>query len=240
MGAKAKIVESAVDALGKPIGALADYLKEFAPKTYYHFSPEPDIKEFKINEPSPFDDGSERGAVYFTSDPKYAEEVMEEITQGEYDEFPGMSTYPVKIKKGKIFDHTNEKQIKKLLKAGLDDPKQYENEFYIRPFYTGESYAGPFEVKYPTIERMFNEIKDGNYQYLEMPRVQELMKEQGYRGYTTAEPGTVGLFYPDKGDVRSVFAKFDPSKSKKGEILASVPVAGALGGLGAMDGTSSD
>ena len=54
-----------------------------------------------------------------------------------------------------------------------------------------------------------------------------ILKDKGYRGYRTNEPGTIGLFYPDKGDVRSVFAKFDPTKSKSGNILASVP-AGAL------------
>ena len=214
------------------IESAADFLKSFRKKTYYHFSPEPNIKEFKINEPSPFDEGSERGAIYFTSDPEYAENIMEDITQGEYDEFPGMSTYPVKIKKGKIFDHTNEKQIKKLLKAGLDNPKQYENEFSIRQFYTGESYDGPYDLKYPTIERMFNEIRSGNYQYLEMPRVQDLMKEQGYRGYTTAEPGTVGLFYPE--DVRSIFAKFDPKKSKSADILAGASIAAPVGALGTL------
>ena len=55
--------------------------------------------------------------------------------------------------------------------------------------------------------------------------IQKLIKKLGFRGYHVDEPGTVGLFYPDKGDVRSIFAKFDPKKSKSGNILASVPIA---------------
>ena len=85
-----------------------------------------------------------------------------------------------------------------------------------------------------------DDILEGSYLTFEDEEIQEVLKEAGFRGYRTNEPGTVGLFYSDKGDVRSIFAKFDPSKSKKGEILASVPVAGALGALGAVDGTSSD
>ena len=64
------------------------------------------------------------------------------------------------------------------------------------------------------------------------------LKKLGYRGYKTSEPGTVGMFYPDKGDVRSVFGKFDPKKASSGNILASGLVGyGAFGGL---DGKSSN
>ena len=213
-----KLVEPAVE-------SATDFLKSFYKKTYYHFSPDPDIKEFKVNELSPFDEGSERGAIYFTSDPEYAEDIMEEITQGDYDDFPGMSTYPVKIKKGKIFNHKNKNQIHKLLKSGVDRPDMYGEDFGIRPFNTGESPHHGF----PTIEQVFNKIEEGNFRFLEMPRIQKLMKDQGYRGYTTSEPGTVGLFYPE--DIRSTFAKFDPKKSKSGNILAAVPVATSIGAL---------
>ena len=79
-----------------------------------------------------------------------------------------------------------------------------------------------------------DDILEGSYKTFEDEEIQEILKEAGFRGYRTNEPGTVGLFYSDKGDVRSIFAKFDPSKSKKGEILAAVP-AGALGALGAME-----
>ena len=84
-----------------------------------------------------------------------------------------------------------------------------------------------------------DDILEGSYKTFEDEEIQEILKEAGFRGYRTNEPGTVGLFYSDKGDVRSIFAKFDPSKSKKGEILAAVPV-GTLGALGAVDGESSN
>ena len=75
----------AVDALGNKIGALGDYLKEFDPRTFYHYSDRSDIEKFN---PYPGyesfgeyggDEFKGRGATYFTSDPKYANEVFEEI-----------------------------------------------------------------------------------------------------------------------------------------------------------------
>ena len=234
MGAKSKAVMGGVDALGNKIGALGDYLKEFDPKTYYHYSPNPNIKKF---DPKTKDDsfGIEantgekfkgRGATYFTSDPKYANEIGEAIEENEYavEAFP--TIYPVKIKTKDIFDFTNEKQMEKL----IDNLKSvFSKKGYEAPPYSSQ----PYWVEYA------REIEKGNYDYLEDPDVRKVLKKLGFRGYKTSEPGTVGLFYSDKGDVRSVFAKFDPSKSGKGNILASVP-AGALGALGAMDGESSN
>ena len=228
MGAKSKAVMGAVDALGNKIGALGDYLKEFDPRTFYHYSPEPDITKFDpktINDPfGEFGGGADyvppgRGATYFTSDPKYSNKVMEDIHEiGEGKDFSDYdweeiigneqapTIYPVKIKTKDIFDFENPEHLKRL----ADDP-----------------------------DDIGDDILEGGYKTFEDEEIQEILKEAGFRGYRTNEPGTVGLFYSDKGDVRSIFAKFDPSKSKKGEILAAVP-AGTLGALGAMDGESSN
>ena len=217
---KAKAIMGAVDALGNKIGALGDYLKEFDPRNFYHYSDRSDIEKFN---PYPGyesfgeyggDEFKGRGATYFTSDPKYANEVFEEIhelSKGEkisesgweelIDNETAPTIYPVKIKTNDIFDFENPKHKKMLEKKG---------------FTVG-----------------------GEYEEMEQEHIQKALKNLGFRGYRTDEPGTVGLFFPDKGDVRSVFAKFDPSKSKKGEILAAVP-AGTLGALGAMDGESSN
>ena len=221
MGAKSKLIMGAVDALGNKIGALGDYLKEFDPKTYYHYSLDPKT----INDPfGEFGGGADyvppgRGATYFTSDPKYSNKVMEDIHEigegknfSDYDweEIIGNeqapTIYPVKIKTKDIFDFENPEHLKRL----ADDP-----------------------------DDIGDDILEGSYKTFEDEEIQEILKEAGFRGYRTNEPGTVGLFYSDKGDVRSIFAKFDPSKSKKGEILAAVPV-GTLGALGAVDGESSN
>ena len=213
MGAKSKAVMGAVDALGNKIGALSDYLKEFDPRTFYHYSDNPDIKKFDPEaRGSIFGDSIDakdlgyggRGATYFTSDPGFANDIGESIKKS-VDSFP--TIYPVRIKTKDIFDFENPEHLKRL----SDEPDDIGDDIY-----------------------------EGSYFTFEDEEIQEILKEAGFRGYRTNEPGTVGLFYSDKGDVRSVFAKFDPSKSKKGEILASVPVAGALGALGAVDGTSSD
>ena len=213
MGAKSKAVMGAVDALGNKIGALSDYLKEFDPRTFYHYSDNPDIKKFDPEaEGNIFEnsisvkdlDYGVRGATYFTSDSGFANDIGETI-QKSVDSFP--TIYPVRIKTKDIFDFENPEHLKRL----SDEPDDIGDDIY-----------------------------EGSYFTFEDEEIQEALKEAGFRGYRTNEPGTVGLFYSDKGDVRSVFAKFDPSKSKKGEILASVPVAGALGALGAVDGKSSN
>ena len=81
----------------------------------------------------------------------------------------------------------------------------------------------------------------GSWRVLEIPELQTALKNLGFRGYFTDEAGTAALFYPDKGDARSVYAKFNPEDRKSGNIMASVTggvgVAGALGGI---NGQSSD
>ena len=78
-------------------------------------------------------------------------------------------------------------------------------------------------------------------QILEIPEIQQILKDAGYRGYFTDEPGTAALFYPDKGDVRSVYAKFNPEDKKSGNIMASVAGSIGVGGaLGGINGQSSD
>jgi hypothetical protein len=60
------------------------------------------------------------------------------------------------------------------------------------------------------------------------------------------DPGSVSKIVFEPSQVRSVHAKFDPSKAKSGNILASVPAAvgllgyGALGALGEENGQSSN
>ena len=239
MSAKSKAVMGVVDALGNKIGALGDYLKEFDPRTFYHYSPEPDITKFDpktINDPfGEFGGGADyvppgRGATYFTSDPKYSNKVMEDIHEiGEGKDFSDYdweeiigneqapTIYPVKIKTKDIFDFENPEHLKRLSEEGDYD----------------------FLRKMEILNEIPSEIEKGDFRTFENEYIQKKLKEAGFRGYRTNEPGTVGLFYSDKGDVRSIFAKFDPSKSKKGEILAAVP-AGTLGALGAMDGESSN
>ena len=46
----------------------------------------------------------------------------------------------------------------------------------------------------------------------------------------------MGLFNPDKGDVRSLYAKFDPKQAKSGEILASIVPYASVGTIGALAG----
>jgi hypothetical protein len=217
------------------IQSAADFLKSFSDKTYYHYSDRPDIKQFDPKARNSFE-GTNRGATYFTSDPKYVDEFfnmklndrsLEEYIDSSQEYLKAMelpssdispTIYPVKIKTDKIFDFQNQDQVDDL-KSAL--AKRMPDE--VRDF------SSPINFW----------LRQGSWRFFENEEISKILKEKGYRGYKTNEPGTVGLFYPDKGDVRSVHAKFDPEQAKSGNILASVPVGyGALNMIGEENGSS--
>ena len=136
------------------------------------------------------------GATYFTKDKSYANQAADFWKDQDPDlDWSEIAIYPVKIKTKDLFDYKNKKHI--------------------------DSLASKINL---SAEDLSN-IKSGDPYFFESDEIQDSIKELGFRGYHIDEPGSVGLFYPDKGDVRSVFAKFDPKKSKSGNILASVPAA---------------
>jgi hypothetical protein len=202
-------------------GALEALTDVFDPKTYYHASAEPSITKFDPNAPDSWGEYSQgrRGATFFTSDPKYANRILKDKYEEEkitpnfptYEEYldylsqhgEAHTVYPVRIKTDEIFDYKNKKQVEDLLLMITPTLRNYTRD----------------------------RLRGGEWGIFESSEIQELMKEKGYRGYKTSEPGTVGLFYPHEGDVRSIFAKFNPKKSKSGNILASVPAAALASGI---------
>jgi hypothetical protein len=139
----------------------------------------------------------------------------------------GTSVYPVKIKTKDLFDPTDE--------YALDDFGIALDRFDIDKIMkkVGEVKG----IEHPqNIEAILSE-----WRVLEIPEIQEVLKDMGYRGYFTDEPGTAALFHPEKGDVRSVFAKFNPEDKKSGNISASIVGSVGVGGaLGGINGQSSD
>lgn len=211
----------------KGIQSAADFLKSFSEKTYYHGSNVPDIKKFDPFAESPHGAFDESGATFFTPDEGLARSYHSGTASSEYlygpinkssyeakelaDEYGQVPTvYEVKIKTDKLFDPNDESHIKKVYeknKINFDNIDNFKN--YVDEAMEGASYAEP----------------DHNFY--------EMLKQIGFRGFRN-NPNEVGLFYPDKGDVRSVYAKFDPAKAKSGNILASVPAA-AVAGYGALE-----
>lgn len=234
MAGKGKIARGALEALTDA------YKKTFAPETYYHATLRSDIEKFDPNAPPSLErekGDPPRGASYFTSDPEYADKILSYHTDnaalmdyfeadkagskkfGEYKE--DSAVYPVKLKKDYLFDPKSIEDLERLRQAY--GPKHYDREI---------GFTHDYE------EQILNhdDVNLESWMSLELPSVQEALKDAGFRGYLVGdEPGTIGLFYPDEGDVRSIFAKFDPKKSKSGNILASVPAGalatGALGNL---------
>ncbi len=215
------------------------YFDEFAPDIYYHSTIQ-DIDKF--NPQMPMDMGAygldsvsqpkaTRGATYFTSDRELADQVLLDkntlersggtsipnlvVTEDGFSRhyLAGSRIYPVKIKTDKVFDFEDTNDLQKL-----------ENKILAKYSDESEEYE------------LFGGIEVGDWSILEDPQMQNELKELGFRGYYTNEPGTIGLFYPDEGDVRGLYAKFDPKKQKKGEILATVAPYASVGTIGALAG----
>ena len=125
----------------------------------------------------------------------------------------GSQIYPVKIKTKNIFDYENSDHIDKLENKILAQFSDESEEYALIPY-----------------------IKQGNWEDLETPEIQDLLKKLGFSGYKTNEENTIGLFNSDKGDVRSLYAKFDPKQEKSGEILASIVPYASVGTIGALSG----
>jgi len=197
-----------------------DYYDQFDPQTYYHATME-DIDVFDPNKMNPMAEFDEkpRGATYFSSSPEYVNEYLDEYfdisNPNQYE--TGARIYPVKIKTKNLFDYENKDHINKL-------ESKIKDEFEI-----GSS-------EYEEIDDVLQYIPNGSWGDFENSTIQKSLKDLGFSGYKTSEPGTVGLFNSDKGDVRSVFAKFDPKQEKSGEILATVTPYATMGTIGALAG----
>lgn len=207
-----KLVEPAVE-------NATDFLKSFSDKTFYHGT-SAEITEFKPNiNKNWFGKGKgmnlfkeeEHGrtpATFFTTSKGYAEGFAENRASRDKTD---PKIYEVKLKTKNVFDYRNPDDVKKLKDSlGLE-----ENSGLMSILKTGEPY------------------------YYQTDFISNKLKELGYRGYHTNEVSqlgeeTIGLFYPDEGDVRSISAKFDPKESESGNIMAAVPVAASVGALSAL------
>lgn len=222
----------------------------FDPRTYYHITRE-DITSFDPNAPADLGlgpkemedwqyDGFEgtRGATYFTESKEYLEEIFDAMSDTKIGGsntgkgITGLRSMPVKLKLRNIFLPRNKEHIAMLRdaieKSSLEDRKIFnyfkDKQLELRDEYTDDDFF----------------IEMSNYQMpytLENPIVIKKMKELGFTGYSgdPYAPGTIALFNPEKGDVRSVFAKFDPEKSKDGNILATIIPPTTLGALSTLN-----
>ena len=221
------------------------YFDTFNPNVYYHSTLQ-DIDKFDPQMDSSvgaYGDTMTRGATYFTSDRELADQVLQDkriLTQAEYlrqkqnmpsGQYPdfdvdtvynpktdqeylsGSQIYPVKIKTENIFDYDNVRDFEKLESKILANFSDESEEF-----------------------DLVSRVGTGDWSVLERPVIQDTLKKLGFSGYKTSEPGTIGLFNSDKGDVRSLYAKFDPKVAKSGEILATVTPYASVGTIGALAG----
>ena len=194
--------------------------KGFDPKTFYHGSPEKNIMEFvpQASDRSVF--GGYREArkgdptTFFSESPRYTQGFALKGGTSVKDE--SARIYPVKLKLDNVYDYNNAEHRKRLEEA------------------LGTTMDEGGEMGY--------QLKSGDPFVLQQPEISGVIKELGFRGYLTNETSrfgekTVGLFYPEKGDVRSVFAQFDPKKADEGNIYASlIPPLTTAVGVGALSG----
>ena len=211
--------------------------ENFNPETYFHvtrkdfdtFNPESKRGEGLGNFESEDPTDATRGASYFTSDKEYLNELTEDLTENFGSK--GLRIMPVKIKMKNIF-YGGKNQFKALREA-LENSSLEELKEFNRVKDIQEEKMGKF-----TLDEFFIEMQYATPYTFENPIIRKKMKELGFTGYTTNEPDTVALFNPDKGDVRSVFAKFDPDKVKDGNIMATIIPPTTLGALSTIEKNS--
>ena len=197
--------------------------KGFDTSTFYHGSPEKNIREFvpQSSDRSAFGGYREKRVgeptTFFTESPGYVETFAKKggmpINRGGYMVYMPLESsriYPVKIKLNDVYNYKNP-QHQEMLEKQLG-------------------------------ENLDMDVKIGDPFMLQDPKISKAIKDLGFSGFLTNETArfgqrTVGLFNPDKGDVRSVFAQFDPKKADEGNIYASIipPMATAVG-VGALAG----
>jgi|TARA_R110002020_G_scaffold48763_2_gene138959 hypothetical protein len=233
-----KAVEAAKSSEKGALAALkGEYKASFDPQTYYHVSPNPEITTFnpkvsadkglfaayELNMPEV------RGATFFS--PARTQMGKQEILYGDEGHNVG-AIYPVRLKTKDIFEYWDPQHVEKLKKEISSQPSKIEKP--VKDYNLQRSGDLHYFNK-ENIERWIEEgdidftgVERGNWSAFENVNVNRALKDLGYRGYHTSEEGTIGLFFPHLGDVRSIFAKFDPVKAQSGHILASVPIGGLM------------
>ena len=187
----------------------------------YEFYDEEELQDF-MKENYNFKESIEKNPKLFQNDPNQLyDNTMEDllnnaildtnVSRKMYTQ--GSQIYPVKVKTKDVFDYDNNDHIEKLENKILAQFSDESEEF-----------------------DMLSRVKSGDWLTLEEPYVQDALQNLGFSGYRTNEPGTIGLFNSDKGDVRSLYAKFDPKQEKSGEILASIVPYASVGTIGALAG----
>ena len=181
MAAKSKIARGALDALTDA------YKRTFDPETYYHYSESPDIKTFDPKAKDSFGGYNfSRGATYFTKDKNFINEFFDEKLKNkkleeyvdskqEFNKFLGVegeispTVYPVKIKTDEIFDFENQKQVDDLKVVLAEQMPDAVRDF-----------SSPINFW----------LREGSWRFFENEPIQKILKDKGYSGYKTNEPGT--------------------------------------------------
>ena len=169
-------------------------------QTMYHGTGA-DIKAFK---PAPsFDNGTLASSGTFLSpNPEFAS-TFANSGMGVGDG----SVYPVITKVKNTFDYENPEHVEKVMD-------------YIK----NKSNPNDLSKSYKDLEKS---IKGGDWVNIETPVVQKAIKKSGFDSYHTSEEGQKNLAVYNPADIRSINAKFDPSKTKSKNILAGT--AGTVG-----------
>tara|TARA_Y100000296_G_scaffold84921_1_gene119565 strand:- start:623 stop:1414 length:792 start_codon:yes stop_codon:yes gene_type:complete len=138
---------------------------------------------------------------FYSSEPWFAEQ----FTYGK----GGIS--PVHAR-GKIFDFKNKESVNELI-SKMDELNAHANA---NPYTDAVAY-------YPYRRDVVTKgIAKGDAHKIETDIAYQALKELGYDGTKVMESGVENLMMFSPSNIRSKFAKFDPKKSKSGNILAGV------------------
>lgn len=161
--------------------------------TYYHGTKNGDIKSFDTNKAQ----GGAKGQIagFFTKNPDFANEYAVSSTRN------SANVLPVHLAVNNTFDYANPEHLDQLFDA-LPKVKMKEilkeNTINGRPMNENE---------------LSQQLKMGNWNYLEHPEIIKAVKNLGYDSMRVAEDGEKNMAVFDPKHIRSKFAEFDPAKA---------------------------
>jgi len=192
---------------------------------YYHGTPNPDFSEFK------------KGS-FFTKDSNFADLYSQAHNQG-----TNARVIPAYLKTKNFFDFENPEHLDKL-KQQLTKSLSNKSEIGL-----AESTIYEYKNKPKSLDERVNNIinylqdkNKSNWLLLENKDISKAIQDAGFDGTFITEAGRKNAMVFDPKNIRSKFAKFDPSMIESGDISSFVPkttgekaVGAALKGLGVLD-----
>lgn len=186
-----------------------------SPKVMYHGTPS-SFKEFGKGRSGSI--SGESGPFFFSGSPKFANQYAEsKLYAGGGGETvkSGGRVIPVYLSVQNPFDYENPQQVASLVRKVRE---LHESGQYPINNKTSKISAEELENK---LETLGYDIEDGDWPTIEMPNVQQAMRDLGYDGFYIKESGFKNIAVYSPVQVKSIFNQFEPGTATSKRFSAA-------------------